>query len=136
MDHKVVNLEERLGGISEHWQPRIVAQMNDYHIKLVKLKEEFVWHAHAETDETFLVLEGELRIEFRDGVATLGKGELLVVPKGVEHRPVADAECHVLLIEPADRRSPSESGAYRGLVSGTWHCSLAIGQPVCAQAGS
>ena len=113
MDHKVVNLEERLGGISECWRPWIVAQMNDYHFKLVKLQGEFVWHAHAETDETFLVLEGELRIEFRDGVATLGKGELLVVPKGVEHRPVAEEECHVLLIEPAGTRNTGDARGER-----------------------
>jgi len=113
MDRKVVNLEEKLARISEHWRPKIVAQMNDYHIKLVKLQGEFIWHSHAQTDETFIVLEGELRIEFRDGVARLGKGELLVVPKGVEHRPVAEEECHVMLIEPAGTRNTGDAGGAR-----------------------
>ena len=113
MDHNVANLEERLGGISEHWRPKIVAHMNDYHVKLVKLKGEFVWHAHGETDETFIVLHGELRIEFPDGVARLGKGELLVVPKGVEHRPVAEEECHVLLVELAGTRNMGDASGER-----------------------
>lgn len=97
----VINLAEKLGLFSEQWSPRIVAQLNDYHFKLAKLQGDFVWHSHAETDELFLVIEGELRIEFRDREATLRAGEMLVVPKGVEHKPYAAEECHVLLVEPA-----------------------------------
>jgi mannose-6-phosphate isomerase-like protein (cupin superfamily) len=96
-----INLAQKLTKFSEHWSPKIIAQMNDYHFKLVKLQGEFVWHSHAETDEVFLVLDGDLRIEFRDGQVDLKSGELFVVPKGVEHRPVAAGECQVMLVEPA-----------------------------------
>jgi mannose-6-phosphate isomerase-like protein (cupin superfamily) len=96
-----INLAQKLTKFSEHWSPKIIAQMNDYHFKLVKLQGEFVWHSHAETDEVFLVLDGDLRIEFRDGQVDLKSGELFVVPKGVEHRPVAARECQVMLVEPA-----------------------------------
>jgi mannose-6-phosphate isomerase-like protein (cupin superfamily) len=99
--YSAINLAEKLTKFSEHWSPKIIAQMNDYHFKLVKLQGEFVWHSHAETDEVFMVLEGELRIEFRDGQVDLKSGELFVVPKGVEHRPVAARECQVMLVEPA-----------------------------------
>lgn len=95
-----INLAEKLERVSELWSPRIVAELNDYQVKLGRLEGEFVWHAHDETDELFLVLHGRLRIEFPDHVVELGEGELCVVPKGVEHRPVAERECHVLLIEP------------------------------------
>ena len=97
---KAVNLADKLSQFSEHWSPKIVARMNDYHFKLVKLRGEFVWHAHADTDEVFIVLDGELRIELRDGAVGLKTGELYVVPKGVEHKPVAERECHVMLVEP------------------------------------
>lgn len=96
----VVNLVEKLRRVAEPWSPRVVAEVNDYQVKLAKLQGEFVWHAHDETDELFLVLRGELRIEFRDHTVALGEGELCVVPQGVEHRPVAKQECHVLLMEP------------------------------------
>jgi mannose-6-phosphate isomerase-like protein (cupin superfamily) len=99
--YSAINLAEKLTKFSEHWSPKIIAQMNDYHFKLVKLQGEFVWHSHAETDEVFMVLEGELHIEFRDGQVDLKSGELFVVPKGVEHRPVAAGECQVMLVEPA-----------------------------------
>ena len=95
-----VNLEEKLSQFAEHWQPRTVSQFNGHDIMVVKAKGEFVWHSHADTDDLFLVLKGRLNIELRDGTVALGPGELFVVPKGVEHRPVADEEVHVLLIEP------------------------------------
>ncbi len=97
-----VNLREKLSKFSEHWSPKIVGQMNDYHFKVVKVQGEFVWHDHPETDEVFLVLRGRLDIHFRDGVVSLNEGEMYVVPRGVEHKPVADNECHILLVEPAD----------------------------------
>lgn len=101
MEYKAINLENKLGKFSNYWAPRIISQFNDYHIKLVKVKGEFVWHAHEETDELFIVLKGSLQILFRDGKATLNVGEMYIVPKGVEHKPVAEQECHILLIEPA-----------------------------------
>ena len=96
-----INLSNKLSLFSEHWSPKIVAQMNDDQFKLAKLQGDFVWHRHPETDEVFIVLEGRLRIDFRDGAVTLDKGDMFVVPKGVEHKPFAESECHVLLVEPA-----------------------------------
>lgn len=95
-----VNLAEKLASFSEHWSPRTVARMNDHDVMVVKAKDEFVWHKHDDTDDFFLVLKGTLAIELRDGTVTLGPGEMYVVPKGVEHRPVAREEVHLLLIEP------------------------------------
>lgn len=85
---------------NDHWKPRVIAQMNDYQFKLAKVKGEFVWHNHPDTDETFIIVEGCLDIEFRDSKVTLEKGEMYVVPKGVEHKPVAHVECHIMVIEP------------------------------------
>ena len=96
-----VNLSEKLALFRELWSPRIVAELNGQQVKVAKLEGEFVWHHHEHEDELFLVLAGTLRIEFRDRVVTLEEGELCVVPRGVEHRPVAEREAHVLLFEPA-----------------------------------
>jgi len=96
-----VSLTEKLAGFSERWQPRTVAEFNGHDIMVVKAQGEFVWHKHDETDDLFLVLRGRLVIQLRDGDVTLGPGELFVVPKGVEHRPVAEEEVHMLLIEPS-----------------------------------
>ncbi len=101
MDYHPINLGEKLTTFSEHWSPRIIAQMNDYHFKVAKIQGEFIWHDHPETDEVFIVLKGQLVIRLRDGNVILHEGELFVVPKGMEHKPVAEAECHILLIEPA-----------------------------------
>ena len=95
-----INLADKLGRFTDHWSPKIVADLNDNHVKLVKVQGEFVWHQHADEDELFLVLQGELTIELRDGQVTLGPGELVVIPKGIEHRPVARDEVHLMLIEP------------------------------------
>ncbi|MGE5274192.1 MAG: cupin domain-containing protein [Verrucomicrobiota bacterium] len=95
-----VNLAQKLSLFDESWSPKIVAELNDAHVKVVKLDGEFVWHHHDDEDELFLVVSGRLRMELRDGEVTLEPGELLVVPKGVEHRPVAEGETHVVLIEP------------------------------------
>ena len=96
-----VNLEAKLATFSEHWQPRTVSQFNGHDIMIVKAKGEFVWHKHDDTDDFFLVLQGHLTIELRDRKVELGPGELFVVPKGEEHRPVAKEEVHLLLIEPS-----------------------------------
>jgi len=101
MNHQPINLQDKLSKFSEHWSPKIVAQMNDYHFKLAKVQGEFVWHDHPETDEMFLVIKGQLEIHFRDGSVRLNEGEMYVVPKGVEHKPIAGDECHIMLIEPA-----------------------------------
>jgi mannose-6-phosphate isomerase-like protein (cupin superfamily) len=89
-----VRLAEKLSNVSEHWSPRVVAELNDYQFKLVKLQGEFVWHTHHDTDEAFIVLEGQMEIGFRDGVVALEAGDLFVVPKGVEHITRAVRECH------------------------------------------
>ncbi len=101
MKFQPINFEEKLLKFSEHWSPKIIAQLNDYHLKLAKVQGEFVWHDHPETDEVFIVVKGQLEILFRDGNVLLNEGEMFVVPKGVEHKPVAENECHILLIEPA-----------------------------------
>ncbi len=97
----VVDLADKLGLFSDHWAPKVVARLNDYEIKLVKLKGEFVWHTHDDTDELFLVLEGSLVIQLRDGDVSLRPGQLYVVPRGVEHCPIADGDVSAMLIEPA-----------------------------------
>ena len=103
-----VNLSEKLALFSDHWNPRIVGRYNGNEVRLAKLKGEFVWHSHAGTDELFLVLKGRLTIEFRDGIRTLGPGEFLVVPKGVEHRPVAPEEVELLIM---DREGEPNTGS-------------------------
>ena len=94
------NLAAKLDLIQEYWKPKIVAEMNDSYVKLVKLKGEFVWHHHDREDELFLVLKGKLRIDLPGETLRLGEGELAVIPRGAEHRPVADKEVHILLLEP------------------------------------
>ena len=96
-----VNLAEKLGSFAEHWQPRIVGELNGQHVKVVKLQGEFVWHHHDHEDELFLVVKGSMSIQLRDRDILLREGEFFIVPRGVEHRPVADGEAHVLLFEPA-----------------------------------
>ena len=94
-----INIAEKFKLFSDHWSPKVIAEMNDYQFKLAKVKGEFIWHAHEESDETFIVIDGELTIEFRDKSVHLNKGEMCVVPKGVEHKPVAENECQIMLIE-------------------------------------
>jgi mannose-6-phosphate isomerase-like protein (cupin superfamily) len=100
-----VNLTEKFGLITEHWRPKVVAELNGQEVKLVKVRGEFVWHHHELEDELFLIVRGSLRIEFRDRVVTLGPGELLMIPRGVEHRPVAEEEVELMLFEPAATRN-------------------------------
>jgi mannose-6-phosphate isomerase-like protein (cupin superfamily) len=101
MKFEAININEKLSKFSEHWKPKIIAQMNNYHFKIVKFQGEFVWHKHDDTDEVFIVLDGEMSIAFRDGSVALKTGELFVVPKGAEHKPSAGDECKVMLVEPA-----------------------------------
>ena len=96
-----INLAQKLAAFTEHWQPRTVGQFNSHDLMVVKVKGEFVWHTHEDTDDFFLVLKGRVTIQMREGNVTLGPGEVFIVPKGVEHRPVAEEEAHILLIEPS-----------------------------------
>ena len=105
---------------SELWSPKIIARMNDYHLKVVKVQGEFVWHDHPETDEVFLVLEGKLDIHFPDSVLTLNEGEMYVVPKGVKHKPQAESECHILLVEPAGTVNTGEVQSEKTAPNDVW----------------
>ena len=120
MDRKPINLSQKLSLFSEHWQPKVIAEMNDYQFKLVKIEGDFIWHDHPETDETFIVLEGELRIDFRDGSVTLGPGDMFVVPKGVEHKPYAKAEVKMMLIEPRGVLNTGNEGGDVTAESDVW----------------
>jgi mannose-6-phosphate isomerase-like protein (cupin superfamily) len=110
MNRDPINLRDKLAQFTEHWSPRVVAEMNDVQFKLAKLQGEFVWHAHADTDEVFIVLEGGRKLQFRDGEIPLSAGEMYVVPKGVEHRPVAARECCVMLVEPRGVVNTGDAG--------------------------
>ena len=105
-----IDLAEKLATFSEPWSPRVVAEMNDYQFKLVKLRGEFIWHRHDDTDEAFIVLSGEMQVGFRDGDVTLRAGQLIVVPKGVEHITRAAGECYALVVEPRGVRNTGDAG--------------------------
>jgi mannose-6-phosphate isomerase-like protein (cupin superfamily) len=115
-----INLAAKLALIREQWQPRVVAELNDYQFKVVRIEGDFLWHDHAETDEAFLVLDGELRIDFRDGSVVLRPGELFVVPKGVEHKPYAEREVQLLLIEPRGVTNTGSAGGERTAPNDRW----------------
>jgi len=95
-----INLLEKFSKFTEYWQPKVITEMNDYQFKLVKINGDFVWHNHPDTDETFIVIKGEMKIQFESEIIELGEGEMIVVPKGTEHKPMAEDDCMVLLIEP------------------------------------
>lgn len=110
MTDTAINLRDKLARFSEHWSPRVIAEMNDYQFKLVKIQGEFVWHAHVDTDEVFIVVDGSMTLEFRDKAVALAAGEMYVVPRGVEHRPVASRECSVMLVEPRGVVNTGDAG--------------------------
>jgi mannose-6-phosphate isomerase-like protein (cupin superfamily) len=118
--YQAINLAQKLGLIAEQWSPRVVAELNDYQFKLSRIEGDFVWHDHPETDEAFLVLEGELRIDFRDGQVLLRPGELFVVPRGVEHKPFAAKEVKLLLIEPRGVLNTGHAGGERTAKNDVW----------------
>lgn len=120
MAHSAINLRQKFSLISEHWKPKVVAEMNDYQFKLAKIQGEFIWHSHAGTDEVFLIIEGTLRLEFRDGAVELEPGEMFVVPKGVEHRPVAAKECRIMLIEPRGTVNTGDAGGPMTAENDVW----------------
>jgi mannose-6-phosphate isomerase-like protein (cupin superfamily) len=108
-----VNLSEKLSLVQEFWSPKAVGAVNDFHVKLVKLQGEFIWHSHEIEDELFLVLKGRLRMQFRDREIAVQEGEFIIVPHGTEHRPVADEEVHILLLEPASTLNTGTAGGER-----------------------
>ena len=120
MDYDPVNLARKFNLFDEQWKPKVIAEMNDYQFKIVRLEGDFVWHEHAETDETFLVIEGTLRIDFRDGAVTVAEGEMFVVPRGVQHKPFAEREAKVLLIEPRGVRNTGDAGGDRTAPNDVW----------------
>lgn len=115
-----INLLDKFGRFSAAWQPKIIAALNGQYVKLARFRGEFIWHHHASEDELFLVVDGRLRIEFRDRAVELGPGELIVVPAGVEHRPVADGEALVLLVEPQTTRNTGEVVDERTVAELAW----------------
>ena len=120
MSYEAINLARKFSLFDEQWKPKVVAEMNDYQFKVVKLEGDFVWHDHKDTDETFIVVEGKLRIEFRDGAVDLSAGEMFVVPKGVEHKPFAEHEVKLLLIEPGGVRNTGHEGGDRTAPDDVW----------------
>ena len=110
MDCRAISLKEKLARFSDQWTPKIIARMNDYHFKLVKFQGDFTWHQHEETDEAFLVIEGEMTIAFRDGSVDLMAGDLFVVPRGKAHKPYAEKACQVMLVEPAGTVNTGDAG--------------------------
>ena len=120
MKYSPINLQEKLTKFADNWSPKIIAQMNDYHFKLVKLQGDFVWHSHDSTDEVFLTLDGEMFIEFRDAKVKLKAGEMFVVPKGVEHKPFAESECKIMLIEPAGTINTGDAGGELTAEENVW----------------
>ncbi|MBI3376003.1 MAG: cupin domain-containing protein [Betaproteobacteria bacterium] len=115
-----INLDEKFSRFSERWSPKIIAQMNDYHFKLVKFEGEFVWHDHKDTDEVFIVIDGEMVIHFRSHDVRVRKGELFVIPKGVEHKTSAKAECRAMLVEAAGTVNTGDAGGEKTAHADVW----------------
>ena len=115
-----INFKKKLSKFNEHWSPHIIAEMNDYQFKIAKIKGEFIWHDHKDTDETFIVIEGKMCIKFRDGKVELSKGEMFVVPKGVEHKPCAEEECKILVVEPTGVINTGDAGGELTITKEVW----------------
>jgi mannose-6-phosphate isomerase-like protein (cupin superfamily) len=120
MDHTPINIENKFNMFSEQWSPKIIAQMNDYHFKIAKIQGKFIWHSHPDTDEVFMIHKGSMQIQFRDGVVHLDEGEMFVIPKGVEHNPIAEDECHILMIELAGTVNTGDAGGDRTIEQTSW----------------
>jgi len=119
-EYKPINLDAKLRKFGDHWMPRVVAQMNDYQFKLAKIQGEFIWHSHPDTDEVFIVIDGEMTLEFRDGKVDLKAGEMYVVPRGEEHKPVAANECAIMLVEPRGTVNTGNAGGERTAPNDLW----------------
>ncbi len=115
-----INLQSKFQLFSEHWSPKIIAEMNDYQFKIAKIKGEFIWHDHKNTDETFIVIEGTISIKIRDGIVELSEGEMFVVPKGIEHKPCAENECKILVVEPRGVINTGDSGGDLTITEDVW----------------
>jgi len=115
-----INFDQKFKEIDDYWSPRIVAQMNNYEFKIAKIKGDFIWHTHRDTDETFIVLDGNMTIKFRDKEVFLQKGEMFVVPAGVEHKPEAKGECKILIVEPKGIRNTGEVKNHFTSENGIW----------------
>jgi len=120
VNYKSINFRQKLELFNEQWQPKVIAEMNDYQFKIVKLQGDFIWHDHKDTDETFIVVDGDLRIDFRDGAVHVSAGEMFVVPKGVEHKPYAEEEVKLLLIEPRGVLNTGQEGGARTAQNDVW----------------
>jgi len=120
MSRKAINFQQKFSLFTEQWTPKVVAEMNDYQFKIVRLEGDFIWHDHKDTDETFIVLEGKLRIDFRDGSVDLSAGEMFVVPKGLEHKPFAAGEVKLLLIEPRGFPNTGHESSDRTAQNDVW----------------
>ncbi len=120
MSYKSINFRQKFGLFHEQWQPKVIAEMNDYQFKVVKLQGDFIWHDHKDTDETFIVVEGELRIDLREGAVHVSTGEMFVIPKGVEHKPYAEKEVKLLLIEPRGVLNTGHEGGERTAANDVW----------------
>ena len=120
MTYTAINFRKKLSKFDEHWSPRVITEMNDYQFKLAKVQGEFDWHSHADTDEAFIIIDGELEIEFRDGKVRLEAGEMFVVPKGVEHKPVAENECHIMLVEPKGTVNTGDASSHLTAQNDVW----------------
>ena len=120
MTYAAINLADKFGKFSDHWSPRVIAEMNDYQFKLAKIEGEFIWHRHADTDEVFIVLEGAMKIELPGGEVSLEAGEMFVVPRGLEHRPSAVQECRIMLVEPRGVVNTGEAGGELTAENDVW----------------
>ena len=115
-----ININEKFSKLKKHWSPRIIAEMNDYQFKIAKIKGEFVWHNHKDTDETFIVIEGQMSIKLREGEVKLSEGEMFIVPQGMDHKPCAEKECKILVIEPRGVVNTGDAGGKYTITEELW----------------
>ncbi|MGZ7445433.1 cupin domain-containing protein [Paenibacillus sp. TH7-28] len=120
MHYQAIDLKEKLSKFNDHWSPKVIGEMNDYQFKLVKIAGDFVWHSHQDTDEEFIVLEGEMFIDFRDGQVKISRGEMFIVPKGLEHKPFANKECCIMLVEPSGVVNTGEAESELTAANDVW----------------
>jgi mannose-6-phosphate isomerase-like protein (cupin superfamily) len=120
MKYTAINFHQKFGLFEERWRPKVIGEMNNYQFKVVRLQGDFIWHDHSDTDETFIVIEGDLRIDFRDGAVQVSTGEMFIVPKGVEHKPYAEHEVKLLLVEPRGVPNTGHEGGARTAENDVW----------------